>query len=76
MVFDRIGSGFPRSADLHSLKDYFLGSNRFTRLNWIDFVTTIRKIDVSDNTIEEIPDEFFWKLPELEIFVACRNRLK
>jgi serine/threonine protein phosphatase PrpC len=39
-------------------------------------VVSVRKIDVSDNAIEEIPDNFFENLPELEIFVACKNRLR
>jgi Leucine-rich repeat (LRR) protein len=57
------------------LRDYLLAFNRFTSVNWQEFSQTARKIDVSNNAIDVIPDDFFENLPQLEVFVACENRL-
>jgi Leucine-rich repeat (LRR) protein/serine/threonine protein phosphatase PrpC len=57
------------------LRDYLLSFNRFTTVNWQEFSQAARKIDVSNNAIELIPDDFFPSLPQLEVFIACGNRL-
>jgi hypothetical protein len=53
------------------VRDYLLHWNRFTTVNWQEFTQIARKIDVSNNAIEVIPDDFFESLPQLEIFVTC-----